>query len=331
MIKNKKKAKIIVFIAFILLLCSLFYNFSFSFADENSVYLGGMPVGFSITTRGASVVGINDVKTKNGTYSPAKDAGVEIGDIILSINDVDINSAEDIEKVICDSELLKLKIKRENDYKIFYVLPKCDKSGKNKIGVFLRSNVSGVGTITYIKNNKFASLGHPISDEKGNMIEIVGGNIFSCNIVNVSKGEKGRAGELKGSFVNKNAIGKVANNKCCGVFGEVYENFNTNNLRKVEVLENSATIGKASIFTTVDGCTPKEYEINIVKVEKGKDRNFVIKITDDELIKKTGGIVQGMSGSPILQNGKLIGAVTHVFVNDPTRGFGIDVTNLINQ
>lgn len=330
MINSRKK---VLFSILIILLSVLFLikNPFLAQADENSVYLGGMPVGFSITTRGACIVGLNEVKTNKGYYSPAKEAGLRVGDVIMHINDAEVNCAEDVEKQIKNSEVLKINVKRDNEFKNFYLLPKKDSLGKNRIGVFLRSNISGVGTVTYISNNKFASLGHPISDENSNIIDIVGGNIYSCNIVDVKKGQKGQTGELKGSFINKNAIGKVNNNKNTGVFGEVYKNFVTDSLRKINLAPNSAVIGKASIYTTIEGQTPKEYEINIVKVEKGCDRNFVVKITDSNLLSKTGGIVQGMSGSPIIQNGKLVGAITHVFINDPTRGFGIDISNLINQ
>lgn len=330
MIKYKKRA---IFSILIILLSVLFLieNSFLAKADENGVYLGGMPVGFSITTRGAYIVGFSDVKTDKGYISPAKDAGLRVGDIIMYINDNEVNCAEDVEKQIKNSEIIKINVKRDDEFKNFYLFPKRDNLGKTRIGVFLRSNISGVGTVTYISNNKFASLGHPISDENSNIIDIVGGNIYLCNIIDVNKAQKGKTGELKGSFINKNSIGKVENNKNTGVFGEVYENFALDRLRKINLSPNTAVIGKATIFTTIEGNVPKEYEINIVKIDKGNDRNFVIKITDNNLLSKTGGIVQGMSGSPIIQNGKLVGAITHVFINDPTRGFGIDIANLINQ
>lgn len=316
----------------ILLLCSIFTIFDTKtvFANEQ-IYLGGMPAGFSIETKGASVVGLSDVVTLEGIKSPSKDAGIQIGDIIISIDDQEVNNASELAKCLTDGNEKLISIKRKGETNVLTIKPEKDVSGLYKIGVLIRENINGIGTITYIQGNKFASLGHPIVDESGCLLEIVSGNLFKCNITGCIKGERGKAGELRGVFQKSKSIGNFAKNTDCGVFGKVDVNeIDYNKLIKVE--KGRACIGNASIYSTVYGDTPKEYSISIIKVDENLGtKNFVIKITDKELLEITNGIVQGMSGSPIVQNGKLVGAVTHVFTNDPTRGFGVSIDNMLNK
>lgn len=316
----------------ILLLCSIFTIFDTKtvFANEQ-IYLGGMPAGFSIETKGASVVGLSDVVTLEGIKSPSKDAGIQIGDIIISIDDQEVNNASELAKCLTDGNEKLISIKRKGEINVLTIKPEKDVSGLYKIGVLIRENINGIGTITYIQGNKFASLGHPIVDESGCLLEIVSGNLFKCNITGCIKGERGKAGELRGVFQKSKSIGNFAKNTDCGVFGKVDVNeIDYNKLIKVE--KGRACIGNASIYSTVYGDTPKEYSISIIKVDENLGtKNFVIKITDKELLEITNGIVQGMSGSPIVQNGKLVGAVTHVFTNDPTRGFGVSIDNMLSK
>ena len=316
----------------ILLLCSIFTIFDTKtvFANEQ-IYLGGMPAGFSIETKGASVVGLSDVVTLEGIKSPSKDAGIQIGDIIISIDNQEVNNASELAKCLTDGNEKLISIKRKGEINVLTIKPEKDVSGLYKIGVLIRENINGIGTITYIQGNKFASLGHPIVDESGCLLEIVSGNLFKCNITGCIKGERGKAGELRGVFQKSKSIGNFAKNTDCGVFGKVDVNeIDYNKLIKVE--KGRACIGNASIYSTVYGDTPKEYSISIIKVDENLGtKNFVIKITDKELLEITNGIVQGMSGSPIVQNGKLVGAVTHVFTNDPTRGFGVSIDNMLNK
>lgn len=324
-LKNRTLTFVFVVLAFVLF---LFNSNNVAYANENIVYLGGFPAGFSISTKGCAVVGLCDVVTLEGSITPSKDAELLVGDIILSIDDVSVNSASDIEKNIKKDSLIKLKIKRCGEIIEKNIKPAKDLSGSYKLGVFIRDDVCGIGTVTYINNNRLASLGHPIIDENGEIIEIMGGSIFSCKITGCIKGEKGKAGELRGVFNKLNKVAKIDKNLITGVYGEYQRN--DNKLDKIEI--GVAKIGDASIYTTIDGDKPKEYKITIIKIDASEEnKNFVIKVLDKELLDKTGGIVQGMSGSPIVQNGKLVGAVTHVFINDPTRGFGISITNMINN
>ena len=207
---------------------------------------------------------------------------------------------------------------------------------KKKLGLLVKDSINGIGTVTYIdkSNNTFGSLGHPVANEKGELIPINGGSLYSCSIYDVKRGLRGNPGELKGIFDNSEILGVIKANTKCGIFGNIPSDFDVSNLIKVErgsVCD--ASMGKAYIYSTLNGSTGEKYEINIVKVDSANkdNRNYVIKITDKRILDKSGGIVQGMSGSPIVQNGKLIGAVTHVFINDPTRGYGISIDNMTSS
>ena len=323
----KKKCSILLVI---LAIYSLFiFSLNTVYAFEEKIYLGGMPAGFSLSTRGAKIVGLSDVITEKGLLSPAKEIGLKVGDTILEIDGVNINSATDIENSLVDGMLKTLTIKRRGEVFDDTITPAKDLSGNYKLGIFVRDNVNGIGTITYIKGNRFASLGHPVLDDNSEIVEIIGGDLFNCNITDYIKGERGKPGELRGIFVRKDVIGSIDKNTDCGVFG-IYKSTNRSELKSIETAK--AVMGNATIFTTIDGDSAKEYSISIIKVDNDlEQKNFVIKINDERLLECTGGIVQGMSGSPIVQNGKLVGAVTHVFMNDPTRGFGVSIQNMLNK
>lgn len=324
--KNKFLLVIISMITFINILSIRTFNV---FADIDKIYLGGYPAGFSLQTNGVLVVSLCDVLTENGIKSPAKEADIEINDRIISINDHQVNSANDISNLIKNKDLVFLKISRYGEIIEKNINPVADTSGEYKLGVFVKDEICGIGTITYIKNNRFASLGHPVMDENG-IVDIRGGNIYNCSIVGCIKGERGKPGELKGVFLKNASKATINKNLENGVYGQIDDINTLCNLREIEL--GNAKVGDATIFSTISGAQPKEYKITIIKLDKNQsNKNFVIKITDEELLKQTGGIVQGMSGSPIVQEGKLVGAVTHVFINDPTRGFGINIYNMINN
>ncbi len=302
------------------------------FADTNEVYLGGIPAGFSLYTRGVTVVGIADVVTENGKFSPGKDAGLQIGDVITFIDDKAVNSSEDIAAAVDGKSEVKIKYTRNGESAEGTIKPKKDALGQYKLGLFIRNFVSGIGTLTYVKNNRFTSLGHPIVDENGSLIEIIGGSLINCTITGAIRGERGKAGELKGIFLKNTPFAQAERNTPTGVTGIISdEEIERLELKKVET--GKEKVGAAVIYSTVKGSQPKEYAVSVVKIDKNEknNKNLVLKINDEELLSVTGGIVQGMSGSPILQDGKLVGAVTHVFVNDPERGFGISVENFIEK
>ena len=326
----KKRTKFsIIFILLLTFVCTFSFNYKFVSADEK-IYLGGFTAGFSIQTKGVNVVGLCDVITSDGIRSPAKDADLKVGDTILEIDNQQVNSALDVEKNISNKKYIEVKFKRCKEMFNATINLAKDLNGKEKLGVFIKNDISGIGTVTYVKGNRFASLGHPVLNNDGSVVEIIGGEIFNCSITGCKKGERGCAGELRGVFLKDKAIANIEKNNAYGVYGKLSDNFDCSSLKEVSI--GDATIGDAHIYSTIDGSTPKKYSISIIKVDSiNQDKNFVIRINDKELLEKTNGIVQGMSGSPIIQNGKLVGAVTHVFINDPTRGFGLSIQNMINN
>ena len=313
------------------IICLSFFIKSTNYVKADTIYyLGGIPAGFSLNTRGATVVGLSEFISDGETVSPGKNAGIRVGDIVLSIDNIDVNSSDDIEKCLKNKSNVMVKILRGDNIINFAITAKNDVFGNTKLGLFIRNNISGIGTITYVKDGVFASLGHPILSEYGNLMEFIDGKLYNCTITGVVKGERGKAGELRGVFLQNEPFASIIKNNYTGVYGKISkDNLSKLNLRPIEIAK--AEVGEATIYTTVDGNLPKEYNISIIKtdINESSNKNLVIKISDKKLLELTGGIVQGMSGSPILQNGKLVGAVTHVFVNDPQRGFGIMIENMM--
>lgn len=334
-------------LSFFLLGASLSFSFAFcninmdtsvASADGKLVYLGGMSAGFSLRSGNPQVVGLCEIMTENGVSSPALNAGLKTGDKILSVNGVKIESIERLNELVDKSngKPVCLVYKRAGDTREASITPVKDKiSGRYKIGVLARDCVSGIGTVTYIdqSNGRFASLGHSVVGEDNQKLQISDGTVYECSIVGVNKGIRGRAGELRGMFIGDKRIGTAEKLCDCGIFGSISKDFDYTGLSRAVADSSTVIPGDAYIYSTVNGVSPTKYDIEIVKVDKkAKDnKDFVIKITDDDLIAETGGIVQGMSGSPIIQNGKLIGAVTHVFLNDPTRGYGIDIQTMMKE
>ncbi len=298
-------------------------------------YIGGMTAGFTLSAGGTEIIGLNEVVAEDGTYRPATDAGLRVGDCICAVDGICVKSISDLNAAMERSggKTVTLVVKRAGETAEVKLTPvKEKKSGKFKIGVLIRDTLAGIGTVTYINKDtrKFGALGHAVCDENHNSLEIAGAKVYLCSVVGVNKGSRGKAGELRGMFMGQQ-LAKAE--KVCesGLYGTFDKNYDYSRLETVQTAPVSeVTIGKAIIYSTVDGVYPQKYEIAIAKVDaNNKDnKNFVIKVTDEKLISETGGIVQGMSGSPIVQNGKLIGAVTHVFLNDPTRGYGIAIGNM---
>jgi len=306
--------------------------------EEKIVYIGGMSAGFTLKTGGAQIIGLSEVRTENGTKFPASEAGIRMGDKIVKVAGVKINSILELNEIInkTKEKEIELEVLRGGETLKIAIKPAKDKSTeKYKIGVLVRDNVSGIGTITYIEKEtgKFGALGHSVMGDEQNEMKISNGNVFECNIIGVNKGVRGKAGELRGMFLTDKTFG-IAEKLCnCGIFGIIHEDFNENQLLQTVATSDNAKPGEAYIYSTVDGVCPQKYEIEIVKVDRynKENKDYVIKITDPKLIDLTGGIVQGMSGSPIIQDGKLVGAVTHVFLNDPTRGYGINIETMLKE
>jgi len=306
-----------------------FKNVDLSVTDEIKLTPGGNLVGINLKTKGVLVVGTEDVQTKNGKLSPAKKSGIKEGDIITSINQTKVYSTDDVSNLISESDGTIL-INGERDGKEMtweIQIPKDSK--EKKIGLWVRDTVAGIGTVTFYSDTGFGALGHPISDiDTGECITSSGGSIFDASVVGVEKSEKGSPGALKGVFSGKK-IGEISENSPFGIYGKS----SAPDYEKVSIQPRSETkTGEAKIICDI-GDGREEFSAKIIRILPHGEttKGMVIEITDKKLIEKCGGIVQGMSGSPIVQNGKLVGAVTHVFVNDPTRGYGIFIENMLAE
>ncbi len=306
-------------------------------AAGRQYYLGGMTAGFLLSAGGAEVIELSEVIASDGLHRPAADAGIKAGDCICAVDGIAINSIKDLNNALDRSggKEVKLIIKRNGETAEVPICPvKEKKSGNYKIGVLIRDTMSGIGTVTYIEkeSRRFAALGHSVTDENHNTLKISDSKVYLCSVIGVNKGIRGKAGELRGLFINDKPLATAESVCSTGLYGTFNQSYDFSHSETVEIAPLSeACIGKAVIYSTIDGTCPQQYEISIAKVDGNnkENKNFVIKVTDKKLISETGGIVQGMSGSPIVQNGKLIGAVTHVFLNDPTRGYGIGIEKMI--
>lgn len=331
-----KKTFVKLFATVIFAVCGTCVLSGSASAERHELYLGGFPAGFVLDTSTVEVVGMFDVMTESGLQSPAREAGLRNGDIIISINGVEVTGSEAVTDILSGLKRADMLVQRGGEQINVTLTPVKDiTSGKTRAGVLVRDSLSGVGTVTYIDkaSGRFGSLGHPVTDCEGNVTKINGGTLYGCVIYDVKRGVRGTPGELKGAFENNKELGQVVLNSKSGVFGTLSENVDLSGLTRIEKGDiTEAVPGKAVIYSTVGAKSTECYDISIIKVDRNnrENKNFVIKINDPDLIAVTGGIVQGMSGSPIVQNGKLIGAVTHVFINDPTRGYGIAIDNMLD-
>ncbi len=311
---------------------------------DDKVLAGGNAIGLVLKTEGVLVIGSSPITTIDGEKDVLNDGLLQIGDTITQIENETIEEVSSISKIINKEENknreLVVKGIRKNKEFTARLKPSYDvKSQTYKLGVWVRDDASGVGTLTFINsNNRFGALGHPICDsDTKSVIDLKEGKVYNCSILGVNKGTPGNPGELRGLFMQgKNEQGLVEKNNNYGVFGEISNKSNL--LEELQEVEVGSRVlvkpGKAQIRCCIDGNKVETFDIEIIKTNYqnySNDKSMVIRVIDDRLIEKTGGIVQGMSGSPIIQNGKLIGAVTHVFVNDPTKGFGVYIDWMLNQ
>ncbi len=295
----------------------------------------GNTVGVKIRMDGILVIGVSEVDTANGVrLAPAKDGGIKAGDIIYEINNKKLTDIRDMIKQIDNSKggKLDIKYKRNNTVYSTTIYPTQGVNDrKYHIGLWVRDSTAGIGTLTFYdpETGSFGALGHGITDiDTGMLMPVNSGEVLESNIIAVKKGEQGTPGELKGIFMeNKPPMGNIYKNDECGIYGKVYGQNRIFNQRLYPIgIRGQVKVGPATILSNIEGNEIQEFSIYIEKVARQSfsgPKGMVIKVTDKKLLNSTGGIVQGMSGSPIIQNGKLIGAVTHVLVNDPTRGYGI--------
>ena len=262
----------------------------------------------------------------------ARTAGLKIGDQIVNINGVEVSTAEDVRNTLrSGGETVEVTVRRGGKVSSLSLTPRQTEDGP-RMGVYLRQGISGIGTVTFYdpETGMFGTLGHGVSDAAGSLLQMTRGNAYSASVVSVKRGKSGDPGQLKGSAESMAVFGQLLKNTPQGVFGVTHFGWEGEAISTAEYEE--ITEGSACIRCQVDGEAVREYSVEILKCypqTRTDGRNFLIKITDPVLLACTGGIVQGMSGSPILQNGKLVGAVTHVLVNDPTRGYGIFIENML--
>lgn len=298
---------------------------------------GGHSIGVVLHSNGVIVVGNSPVKTAAGSLvTPAKDAGINVGDIILSINGVPVESDSQVAEIIDTSgqeqQPLDILIKRNDERMQITIKPVlCVETKRYRIGLFVRDSAAGVGTLTFYEPNSriYGALGHIITDsDTSQPIDANQGKIVLATVSGIQQGRRGQPGEKIGVFIEQDQqLGDIQKNTQFGIYGQLYTTLD-NNLYKEAIPIASITqiqTGYAEMLTVVDGQTIEKFAIEIQKInlqDTPEGKGMVIKVTDPRLMEKTGGIIQGMSGSPIIQNGKLIGAVTHVFVHDPTKGYG---------
>lgn len=306
--------------------------------EDIKVIPGGTPFGVQIYTSGVIAVKTEDIVADGKVCSPAAEAGIKVGDTIKSVNGNAVQSNSQLSELVNDSEgaVMRFEVSRDDETFTTGVTPVKSGGGEYKIGLWIRDSSAGIGTTTFYcsQNNGFAGLGHGICDvDTGGVMPLDHGEILNADIDTVTKGVEGTPGSLNGHF-EYGSVGKINDNLDTGVYGTV-DKIPEDAKKEISVASiQEVKTGKATMLTTICGGEAEEYEIEIESIgydENNKTKNMVIRITDEELLKKTGGIVQGMSGSPILQNGKLVGAVTHVFVNAPDKGYAVFAENMLED
>ncbi len=319
---------------------SLFNKFNLKDIDvsilpKTTVIPVGNIAGVKLYTNGVLVVGMSEIEGEDSkTYKPYENTGIEEGDTIVKINDNLISSTDDlIEKVnMSKGQKIEIEYMHDEETKECSITPVKTSEEEYKLGLWVRDSAAGVGTVTFYEpsTQSFGALGHGITDiDTGDLLNIASGEFVTAKVLNIKKGEDGNPGKIQGTVEEQETIGEITKNTEFGIYGKIQDlsSLNIDTSKEMEVaMREEIELGKATILCSLDNQTVKEYEIEITKIYRDNNYNnksMEIKVTDEELIEKTGGIIQGMSGSPIIQNGKFIGAVTHVLVNSSTEGYAI--------
>lgn len=324
----KLKHKLHFFLAFILFILPISV-----WAIPDYVVPGGENIGIKVTNQGIIVVGFYEV---NGV-DVGRESGFALGDVIKRVNDTDVNSIDEMIATMASGNIEHTKITYERNGKRYdTLLPVTkDENGVYKTGLYVKDSILGIGSITYIDTSSdvatYGALGHEI-DEKNTAykIEVKEGKIFASTVTGITKGTSTTPGSKNARFDSSKILGNIKTNETSGIYG-IYSETVTKEAMKVGT-KDDVKIGPATILTVLDGDEVEEFDIEILNVDSEHEtKNILFEVTDEELLQKTGGIVQGMSGSPILQNNMIIGAVTHVVVSDPSKGYGIYLTTMLNE
>ena len=306
--------------------------------DENKVYLGGQPFGVKFYNDGVIIVELEEFYDGAHYVCPSKEGGLKVNDIIKKANGTCVNSNEELQSVIINNKgnPIDFEIIRDGKTQKKSVTPQKNTAGLYLLGAWVKDSCAGIGTVTYYdpNNHYFAALGHGICDnDTSALLPLGSAEIVNANISSVTKSTTGKPGSLNGYFTDE-TMGSLSKNTLNGIFGsmksEDYSGYQTVTL----ATDKEIKIGKAEIYTTVDSGETKCYDAEITKLcntDENSNENFVIKVTDKSLVEKCGGIVQGMSGSPVVQDNKLVGAVTHVFMNNPDEGYGVLIQNMVSK
>ena len=297
---------------------------------EQKVMVSGEVFGIKLYTDGVIVVGIQEVQTDSGKKSPSGSAGIEVGDIIVAIDGENVYTSDQVQSILGANNggSFEVKIKRGERYRDYTVTPVyCEREGCYKAGMWVRDSTAGIGTITFYNKQSgiFAALGHQINDiDTKEIMPMLDGEAVKATVSKIEKSTRGTTGSLECDFTNQ-TLGKLLSNTDCGIYGAYAEISEYAKEYPVAAIQEVKK-GKATLISTVEKGQPKKYEIEITHIgfnENNREKNMIVKVTDKDLIDKTGGIVQGMSGSPIIQNGKLVGALTHVIVGNPQKGYAV--------
>ena len=309
--------------------------------EREYVYASGSVIGIYMETDGVLVIDSGEIVQKDGSVkSPAKDI-VEAGDYIVAFNEEKIENKQDLMQELknLSNEVVTLQVKRGKSIIPLSIKPVKDANENYKLGIWVRDDTQGLGTLTFVDSQgNYGALGHGSSDiDTGELLDIQTGKLYGAEILAIKKGDVGSPGELAGliRYEKRNVLGSILDNTSCGIFGKLTDiNSNKIELEKMPIAyKQEVEIGAATILCTIDD-EVREYQAEIEKIDmnhEDSNKSFVVRVTDEELLAETGGIIQGLSGSPIVQNGKLVGAVTHVLVNDPTRGYGIFIENMLDN
>lgn len=306
--------------------------------EKQEVLVSGSPVGIYMETKGVLVIDSGEITDREGIRRTPAEHIIQSGDYICEIDGKVLTGKRQLMQLVRENqgEPMELQVIRHQETIKLEMTPVETEDGSYKLGIWVRDNIQGIGTLTYVEpNGTFGALGHGISDaDTGERLEISDGDLYRADILSIRKGTAGTPGELRGviNYREENRIGTICGNSQYGIRGQMEPGKYTESMKKIPTgLKQEIQTGKAEIRCDIgDGI--REYQCEILEIDSNaKDSNkcFVLRITDDDLLSRTGGIVQGMSGSPVLQNGKLIGAITHVFVNDPTKGYGIIIENMM--
>ena len=299
---------------------------------------GGDAFGIKVYASGVMVVGTADIETPEGVRNPATDAGVKVKDIITAVDGTAVHTVEDLSERLqnCDGVPVTVTLQRKGNTFDAVITPVCSTDGKFQVGLWVRDSTAGIGTMTFYDPTSgwFGGLGHAICDvDTGEIVPIDSGVVVGAKVLDVRKGVKGAAGELVGVFDDNQQIGSLYVNCGVGVFGEALQADTLSGEAIPIAFKEEIKEGPAQIICAASG-KPETYDIAITRIMTAtgaSGKSMAIQVTDDRLIALTGGIVQGMSGSPILQDGRLVGAVTHVMLGDPTRGYGIFIESMLEQ